>query len=42
MSFPLDGTNGLIRSILITAHGSEGISFGCNGAARGCQSGLLI
>jgi hypothetical protein len=42
ISFPLEGTRGPIKSILIMAHGSEGISFGCSGAARGCLSGLLI
>src|SRR6266576_2488016 len=42
ISFPFDVTNGPIRSTLITSHGADGISLGCNGAARGCLSGLLI
>ena len=40
VSFPFDVTSGPIRSTLIMAHGSEGISFGCNGAARGCWNTL--
>ena len=42
ISFPFDVTKGPIRSTLIISHGSEGISFGWSGAARGCQSGLLF
>jgi len=42
MSFPFNFTSGPIKSTLITSHGADGISLGCNGVARGCLSGLFI
>ena len=42
MSFPFDDINGPMRSILIIAHGSVGISLGRRGAFFGCQFGLTV
>ena len=40
MSYPLESGNGPIKSTDTISHGSEGISFGRNGAALGCLSGF--
>ena len=42
ISFPFEGTSSPIRSTLIIAHGSVGISFGWRGAFQGCQFSLTV